>query len=524
MKTTKKLLVALCAFLMLMSLTACTTAKKEEGTDAATAEVTTAADGFETIKDRTSWDKNAEANEKYAPKVTTLANGVKIQKTPADKTARDTQAGDVESKTITCWNNYFMNADNRGCTACHTIEDALEMMETYHGIVYFGYNVEQGLQNCFGCHYFYDNNMRDAIHTLHNRSDAFDAMGGSCESCHYIKRADDGTITYERWDYVKYDVLRGFESVAADVVDMDFEWNQTEVTQHENMYYKSVKSNPTVWTLTEEDAKEETFNNWEIKFTGAIDKEVTMTLKELIDKYGTEKRLMKSHCTVNGPGQGMIYQAEVEGIRLTDIMEDLGVHKDAIICNPIASDGYSYPVATKLLDTQEALLVVGMNGDRIYPEQGWPVAIWFNQLSAGNFVKEVAEINFATEGASWDFYGDFLDATTLLQFDKPNVGVLSAYDGQIFEAGKAVHLEGYADAWNEPIVKLEYSLDKGATWKEFDIENANTTQWVYWKADFKNLPAGSYVLRIRVTSKMADGKTRTNDVPYQMTNYMFNVQ
>jgi len=519
----KKLLVILCAVFMLIGLAGCSTPTTDQD-DSTTVEKTTAKDGYATVDQRTSWEKNTEANAKYAPKVTTLENGVKIQKTPADKTARDTQAGDTESKTVSCWNNYFMNADNRGCTACHTIEDALEMMDTYHGIVYFGYNVEQGLQNCFGCHYFYDNNMRDAIHTLHQRSDTFEAMGGSCESCHYIKRADDGTITYERWDYVKYDVLRGFESVSVDNADIDFEWNQTEVTAHEDMYYKSVKSNPSAWTLTAEDATEEAFNNWEIKFTGAIDNEVTMTLSELIEKYGTEKRLMKSHCTVNGPGQGMIYQAEVEGIRLTDIMEDLGVHEDAIICNPIASDGYYYPVATKLLETQEALLVVGMNGDRIYAEQGWPVAIWFNQLSAGNFVKEVSEINFATTGASWDFYGDFLDATTLLQFDKPNVGVLSAYDGQIFEAGKAVHLEGYADAWNEPIVKLEFSLDKGATWSEFEIKDANTTQWVYWKADFNNLAAGSYLLKIRVSSKMADGTIRTNDVDYQMTNYMFNVQ
>ena len=92
------------------------------------------------LSERTSWEKNAEVNEKYAPRVKVMENGVKVQKTPFNNNALDTQAGDVESKTITAWNNYFLNADNRGCTACHSVEDALEMMETYHGIIYMGYN------------------------------------------------------------------------------------------------------------------------------------------------------------------------------------------------------------------------------------------------------------------------------------------------------------------------------------------------------------------------------------------------
>ena len=72
------------------------------------------------LSERTSWNKNAEVNEKYAPRVKVMENGVRVQKTPYNTGALDTQAGDVESKTITAWNNYFLNADNRGCTACHS--------------------------------------------------------------------------------------------------------------------------------------------------------------------------------------------------------------------------------------------------------------------------------------------------------------------------------------------------------------------------------------------------------------------
>ena len=297
------------------------------------------------VGERTSWEKNAEVNEKYAPRVKVMENGVRVQKTPYNTTALDTQAGDVESKTITAWNNYFLNADNRGCTACHTIEDALEMMESYHGIIYMGYDTEQGLQNCFGCHSFYDNYMREAIHTLHQRNSKFQAMGGSCESCHYINRLEDGTIEYQRWDYVKYDVLRGIASVPAEEMNTTLTWNQTEITPHEKMFFKTVKSNPETWVTKETQTSQEEFDNWVISIGGEVDHGGEFTLKELIDKYGTETRLMKSHCTVNGPGQGMIYQAEISGIPLRKIVEDIGVHDDVTMVDPVGDDGYCYTIS-----------------------------------------------------------------------------------------------------------------------------------------------------------------------------------
>jgi hypothetical protein len=71
---------------------------------------------------------------------------------------------------------------------------------------------------------------------------------------------------------------------------------------------------------------------------------------------------------------------------------------------------------------------------------------------------------------------------------------------------------------------LEFSFDHGQTWQEYEIEDANTTQWVYWNLDINDLPAGSYLVQIRASSEMADGAIRTNEAPLQMTNYMFNVQ
>ncbi len=458
-----------------------------------------------------SYDKNAQADEKFAPRVTELKNGVKVQKTPFNATPAD-------GKLITSWNNLYMNADNRGCTACHTLENALENMDTYHGIIYMGYEAEQTLENCFGCHGFYSTKLRDSLHNIHQRSDAFTAMKGNCESCHYI--SDEGEFL--RWDFVKYDVLFGLNDIAAENVEANFEWNQTEITPHEKMFFKSIKSDPSTWLTDESQVSQEMFDNWTIKFTGDIDKPMEMTLPELIEKYGTETHVMKYNCVVNGPGQAMVYQAEVTGIPIAKIMEDLGVHADANMFYPIGDDGYCYNVSTDTMVKLNGLIVVGINGDTIYADQGYPCAFWCYEMSAGNFTKRLAELKFEhSEGGSWDFYGDFNDPSTGKPWNKPNAGVLNATSGQIFPAGQPIHLEGYADAWNEPITKLEFSFDHGKTWVEQPIENANTKQWVYWKMDINSITdPGSYLIKLRATSLKADGELRVNDT---LTNFMFNV-
>ena len=156
----KTLLALLLACAMMMSLAACGNAAQTapettaEKTTAAVPETTKAAEttaSAETTPAETEKvydtkeaalpenylreEKNEAANAKYAPRVITLESGVQIQKTPYDNTVKD-------GKYVSSWNNLYMDADNRGCNSCHTLEDALANMDTYHGVIYFKYDNE----------------------------------------------------------------------------------------------------------------------------------------------------------------------------------------------------------------------------------------------------------------------------------------------------------------------------------------------------------------------------------------------
>ncbi len=88
------------------------------------------------------------------------------------------------------------------------------------------------------------------------------------------------------------------------------------------------------------------------------------------------------------------------------------------------------------------------------------------------------------------------------------------------DEGKTVHIEGFADAWDEPIEKLEFSLDHGATWTTLETPENNPDFWTYWRLDFNPPQAGSYLLTVRTTSITPEGEQRVCQFD---NNFMFTV-
>ena len=68
-------------------------------------------------------------------------------------------------------------------------------------------------------------------------------------------------------------------------------------------------------------------DTWTVTFTGeGIDEPITMSIQDMIDKYGTETRVQAAQCTINGTGGGLIYQVEVTGVPFSKMVDDLGLN------------------------------------------------------------------------------------------------------------------------------------------------------------------------------------------------------
>lgn len=451
---------------------------------------------------------NAQAN---APRTYVDRNGFTVQPTPDDGLG---------------WNVSYLNADQRGCTSCHTLEDALMSLPTYHRLIFEGYPTEQTLANCIVCHSWSPTPLKDTIHSLHMGKATFQAMGGSCESCHYI----DADGNFLRWDYVKYDVEHGITDVAAeDVLDQGFavSYDQDTVTDFDQMFFKTIQSEPSEWLTDDAQVDPSIAENWVIKFDGDIQNPCEMTLPELQEKFGTTEALIKNDCTVNGVGNGTIFQARVSGISVKDLIDYLQPKQGANLYRAIGDEGYKYAVPLDWVLAHDSLLVTGMNGEVLPNTQGYPVASWVGGASGGDFTKRVVEVRIETAPADKldgeFFVGQFEDPATGEVASKPNSAVLNYPSGVVLQdqAGKPVHLEGFADAWDEPITKVEYSLDHGESWIAMDVENCDVNRWVYWRLDWTPPEAGSYLLEIRTTSQRSDGSER---VCQYNTEFLMNVR
>ena len=466
--------------------------------------------------------------DSYEPTIKVMENGVRVQTVPdASEPAWDWSFYSANGWKY--YNTYFLNAENRGCMACHNLSDVLKNIN--HCVYDGSYPTDAiSYQTCVGCHSetYSGMNLMQPIHALHQRSKAFNAMGGSCESCHYITY--DGK--YERWDFVKYDVMAGITPVAASDLNVDLEWNQTEITPNEYVF-GSKWGNAYGWGKTTDNQfgygfdylnqfrTDDYMDTYKITFSGDIENPGEYSLNELIEYCGTVTDTFVTQCTINGNGCDFIYQTEMTGIPMEKIFEFVGVKDyEHSVVYPLGYDCYYYDMTVENNIKEKAMLCFQMNGEPLTDLEGFPVCFQAHHVSAGNKTRTVVEVSIVSGDEPYEYYGDFTDDYTGSLICKPNIGVLNTYNGTIFTPGEPVHLEGYASAFEEPIAKIEFSFDKGETWIEADTTGADADRWVYWKMDLKDLPKGAYVMWMRATSINDEtGEPRVNaEIPKFLIN------
>ena len=102
--------------------------------------------------------KNAYVQDTYAPTRHTLASGVEVQPIPDDDYA---------------WNIAILNAEERGCNACHNLMDVVQLLPLSHPELMMPFSVDTTIGDCFFCHRA-KRNLGDALHGLHLNSENFD--------------------------------------------------------------------------------------------------------------------------------------------------------------------------------------------------------------------------------------------------------------------------------------------------------------------------------------------------------------
>jgi len=245
-------------------------------------------------------------------------------------------------------------------------------------------------------------------------------------------------------------------------------------------------------------------STWQLNIHGMVDKPVTLTFDDLI------RRPMIDHdvtltCVSEAVGGSYIGNARWQGILLADVLREAGIQSgaDQIVMRDVS--GMTIGVATDpVLDGRKSLLAVGMNGQLLPAEHGYPVRVvvpgLYGYVSATKWVVDMELTTFGAYDAFWVKQGWSQQAPikTESRIDVPKVG------GTNLAAGP-VTIAGVAWAQHRGIAAVEVSVD--GIWYDAKLAVQDTIdtwrQWYYvWDATL-----GPHVLQVRATDQT--GYTQT---------------
>lgn len=233
-------------------------------------------------------------------------------------------------------------------------------------------------------------------------------------------------------------------------------------------------------------------STWALKVTGMVDQEVTLTLQQLFD-MGVDEYGVTLTCVSNQVGGDLVGNAKWLGVPIRDVLALAGVQSGADMVLSSSIDGYtaSTPLASLTDDGLDAILAVGMNGEALPFEHGFPVRMvvpgLYGYVSATKWLTELKVTTFAADEAYWTPRGYSAQAPIKMssRIDSPRIGAPVP--------SGATKIAGVAWAQTIGIEKVEVRIDNG-DWQAATLSTpVNLDTWVQWFVDWEAQPGSHYV-------------------------------
>ena len=272
-------------------------------------------------------------------------------------------------------------------------------------------------------------------------------------------------------------------------------------------------------------------NDWTLTIEGeSVKKTKTYTLEELKSKFKHYTYQLTLECGGNGrkefspPAKGNQWDLgavgcpEWTGVRLKDVLNDVGIRPDAVYIGYYGKDIHltgdpdkvviSRGVPMKKAMEDEALIAWGINGEDLPIMNGYPLRLVFGGWPAstsGKWLSKIVVRNKVHDGAKMGGYsyripknpvapGTKVSEEDMKIIEEMPVKSLITYPktGALIKGEKKFEVRGHAwvgDAW---IRTVHISLDYGTTWKKCNLSEAvNKNAWQHFNIKI-SLPQKGY--------------------------------
>ncbi|HEY4420975.1 MAG TPA: molybdopterin-dependent oxidoreductase [Pseudonocardia sp.] len=242
-----------------------------------------------------------------------------------------------------------------------------------------------------------------------------------------------------------------------------------------------------------------------LRIHGMVENELTLTFDDLLARPLVERTITMT-CVSNPVGGDLVSTANFIGVDLRRVLLDAGVRPGAEQIFATSVDGWytGTPTDVVLEEGRGALLAVGMNGEALPPEHGFPVRMvvpgLYGYVSATKWLTDLELTTFGAESGYWLERGWAQKAPikTQCRIDVPR-GFVTVPAGRVIVGGIA---------WSQPtgISRVEVRMD-GGPWTDAGLaDEVNPRTWRMWRAEFELAP-GSHTVQTRATDR--NGNTQT---------------
>jgi DMSO/TMAO reductase YedYZ molybdopterin-dependent catalytic subunit len=257
--------------------------------------------------------------------------------------------------------------------------------------------------------------------------------------------------------------------------------------------------------------------SWSFTVKGMVNTPLTITYADLLAMPMVE-RVVTLCCVSNDVGGPYVGNAVWRGVLLHDVLAKAGVQPGAQQVFSTSIDGWScgFPVAA-VTDGRDAMIAVGMNGQTLPLEHGYPARLvvpgLYGYVSATKWLSAIELTTWDKEGywvpRGWSQQGPVKTQSRIdvpRESDQPKAGPQK--------------IAGVAWAQHRGIAKVEVKVD-GGQWQAATLAaDVSDDAWRQWSLDW-NPAAGRHTIEVRATDKNGDTQTaeRTDVAPNGATGH-----
>ncbi|HLZ66828.1 MAG TPA: molybdopterin-dependent oxidoreductase [Aliidongia sp.] len=291
---------------------------------------------------------------------------------------------------------------------------------------------------------------------------------------------------------------------------------------------------------------------------GHVDKELSLSLKDLVDGLPRVELAAVNQCSGNSRGHfeprvaggqwhhGAMGNAKWMGVRLKDVLDRAGVKAGAV---QVRFNGLDEPVVDgapdfmKSLDIDhardgEVMIAYAMNGEALPLLNGFPLRLVVPGWYSTYWVKMLSDIEVLNQPDDnyWMKVAYLIPDTPHANLTPGQTGVKNVpinkmvprsfltnlTDGASVKAGAATLVRGIAFGGDTGVAKVDFSADGGKTWQPTELgKDEGKYSFRQWQTTITLAEKGEHALKVRCTN--SNGVAQPDVPNWNPGGFMLNV-